>query len=196
MFDTAFHQTIPPKAHTYAIPKRLARKHRIRRYGFHGPSHKYVAHKATELMDKKLRDCKIITCHLGNGCSIAALRDGRCVDTSMGFTPLEGVIMGTRCGDLDPAVVLHLMDRLGMTLDKVRDLLNKKSGMLGLTGLSHDMREIEEEAQKGNEQAVLALDIYSRRIVKYIGAYAAEMGGVDAIVFTVNIGEKFLNPVI
>ena len=190
VFDTAFHQTMPAESFLYALPYSFYEKLKVRRYGFHGTSHRYVARRAAEELDRPMEECKIITCHLGNGASIAAVLHGKSVDTSMGFTPLEGLVMGTRCGDIDPALVLYLMHALSLSAEEMDDLLNKKSGMLGLTGLSHDMREIEDEAQKGNEQAELALDIYSRRIVKYIGAYAAEMGGVDAIVFTGGIGEN------
>jgi acetate kinase len=190
VFDTAFHQTMPAEAFLYALPYSFYEKLKVRRYGFHGTSHRYVAQRAAEVLGRPIEELKLITCHLGNGASVAAVRHGKSVDTSMGFTPLEGLVMGTRSGDIDPALVLYLMHALALSPEEMDDLLNKKSGMLGLSGISHDMREIEEEATKGNEQAQLALDVYSRRIVKYIGAYSAEMGGVDAIVFTGGIGEN------
>jgi len=190
VFDTAFHQSMPKKAFLYPIPYEFYEKYRIRRYGFHGTSHRYVSRRAAEILGKDYYDFKVITCHLGNGASIAAVRHGRSVDTSMGFTPLEGVVMGTRSGDIDPAIVIYMQQNLGMPVDKVYDLLNKKSGMLGLSGLSSDMRDIEEAAQNGNEVAQMALDIYIYRIAKYIGAYAAAMNGVDAIVFTAGVGEN------
>ncbi len=190
VFDTAFHQSMPKKAFLYPIPYEFYEKYRIRRYGFHGTSHRYVSRRAAEILGRDYYDFKVITCHLGNGASIAAVRHGRSVDTSMGFTPLEGVVMGTRSGDIDPAIVIYMQQNLGMPVDKVYDLLNKKSGMLGLSGLSSDMRDIEEAAQNGNEVAQMALDIYIYRIAKYIGAYAAAMNGVDAIVFTAGVGEN------
>jgi acetate kinase len=191
VFDTAFHQSMPKKAYLYALPYELYEKHRIRRYGFHGTSHRYVSRRAAEILGRDYYDFKVITCHLGNGASIAAVRHGKSVDTSMGFTPLEGLVMGTRCGDIDPAIVIYLQQNLGMSVEKVYDLLNKKSGMLGLTNnLSSDMRDIEDAAHSGNEIAQLALDIYVYRIAKYIGAYAAAMNGVDAIVFTAGVGEN------
>lgn len=191
VFDTAFHQSMPKKAYLYALPYELYETHRIRRYGFHGTSHRYVSRRAAEILGRDYYDFKVITCHLGNGASIAAVRHGKSVDTSMGFTPLEGLVMGTRCGDIDPAIVIYLQQNLGMSAEKVYDLLNKKSGMLGLTNnLSSDMRDIEDAAHSGNEIAQLALDIYVYRIAKYIGAYAAAMNGVDAIVFTAGVGEN------
>jgi len=191
VFDTAFHQSMPKKAYLYALPYELYETHRIRRYGFHGTSHRYVSRRAAEILGRDYYDFKVITCHLGNGASIAAVRHGKSIDTSMGFTPLEGLVMGTRCGDIDPAIVIYLQQNLGMSVEKVYDLLNKKSGMLGLTNnLSSDMRDIEDAAQSGNEIAQLALDIYVYRIAKYIGAYAAAMNGVDAIVFTAGVGEN------
>ncbi len=190
VFDTAFHQTMPPTAYLYALPYSLYRKFKVRRYGFHGTSHRYVAHKAAEVLGRPIEELKIITCHLGNGASVAAVKHGRSVDTSMGFTPLEGLVMGTRCGDIDPALVLYIMEREGLSPEEMDELLNKRSGMLGLTELSHDMREIEEKAREGDERCNLALDIYCHRIKKYIGAYAAVMGGVDAVVFTGGVGEK------
>lgn len=191
VFDTAFHQSMPKKAYLYGLPYELYEKYRIRRYGFHGTSHRYVSKRAAEILGRDYYDFKVITCHLGNGASIAAIRHGKSIDTSMGFTPLEGLVMGTRCGDIDPAIVIYLQQNLNMPVEKVYDLLNKKSGMLGLTNnLSSDMRDIEDAAQAGNEIAQLALDIYIYRIAKYIGAYAAAMNGVDAIVFTAGVGEN------
>ncbi|MFN4190166.1 MAG: acetate kinase [Pseudothermotoga sp.] len=190
VFDTAFHQSMPKKAFLYPIPYEFYEKHRIRRYGFHGTSHRYVSKRAAEILGRDYYDFKVITCHLGNGASIAAVRHGRSIDTSMGFTPLEGVVMGTRSGDIDPAIVIYMQQNLGMSVDKVYDILNKKSGMLGLSQLSSDMRDIEDAALAGNEMAQLALDIYIYRIAKYIGAYAAAMNGVDAIVFTAGVGEN------
>jgi acetate kinase len=190
VFDTAFHQTMPPPSYLYAIPYSLYRKLYVRRYGFHGTSHRYVSYRAAEELGRPIEELKIVTCHLGNGASIAAVQCGQSVDTSMGFTPLEGLVMGTRCGDIDPALVLYIMEAQGLTPDEMDDLLNKKSGMLGLTELSNDMREIEEKAKDGDERCNLALDIYCRRIKKYIGAYAAVMGGVDAVVFTGGVGEN------
>lgn len=190
VFDTAFHQSMPKKAFLYPIPYEFYEKYRIRRYGFHGTSHRYVSKRAAEILGRDYYDFKVITCHLGNGASIAAVRHGRSIDTSMGFTPLEGVVMGTRSGDIDPAIVIYMLQNLGMSVDKVYDILNKKSGMLGLSQLSSDMRDIEDAALAGNEMAQLALDIYVYRIAKYIGAYAAAMNGVDAIVFTAGVGEN------
>lgn len=191
VFDTAFHQSILKKAYLYGLPYELYEKYRVRRYGFHGTSHRYVSKRAAEILGRDYYDFKVITCHLGNGASIAAIRHGKSIDTSMGFTPLEGLVMGTRCGDMDPAIVIYLQQNLGMSVDKVYDLLNKKSGMLGLTNnLSSDMRDIENAAAAGNGFAQLALEIYVYRIAKYIGAYAAAMNGVDAIVFTAGVGEN------
>jgi len=190
VFDTAFHQTMPVESYLYALPYSIYEKLRVRRYGFHGTSHKYVAQQAACVLGRPFDELKLITCHLGNGASVTAVKHGKSVDTSMGFTPLEGLVMGTRCGDIDPALVLYLMNAMGLTPEEMDSLLNKKSGMLGLTQVSHDMREIEEEAAKGNPRCELALAIYCRRIKKYIGAYAAVMGGVDAIVFTGGIGEN------
>ncbi|HEY8541132.1 MAG TPA: acetate kinase [Pseudothermotoga sp.] len=190
VFDTAFHQSMPKKAFLYPIPYEFYEKYRIRRYGFHGTSHRYVSKRAAEILGRDYYDFKVITCHLGNGASIAAVRHGKSVDTSMGFTPLEGVVMGTRSGDIDPAIVIYMQQNLGMSVDKVYDILNKKSGVLGLSQLSSDMRDIEDAAHLGNEMAQLALDIYVYRIAKYIGAYAAAMNGVDAIVFTAGVGEN------
>lgn len=188
VFDTAFHQTMPAKAYTYAIPQRLAKKHKIRRYGFHGTSHNYVARKAAKLLGKRFTSLKIITCHLGNGCSMAAVDKGKSVDTSMGFTPLEGLVMGTRCGDLDPAIVDFIEKKEGLSPTDLDNLLNKKSGMLGICG-HNDMRDIYGR-MKLDIKARLAFEVFCYRIIKYIGAYAAAMNGVDAIVFTAGIGEN------
>jgi len=190
VFDTAFHQTMPASSYLYALPRSLYDKLGIRRYGFHGTSHHYVAQRAAEELGRPTEKLKIITCHLGNGASVAAVKHGESVDTSMGFTPLEGLVMGTRCGDIDPALVLYVMNAEGLTPGQMDELLNKRSGMLGLSGVSHDMREIEEKATAGDDRCDLALDIYCHRIKKYIGAYAAVMGGVDVIVFTGGIGEN------
>lgn len=190
VFDTAFHHTIPPKAFLYGLPYTLYKKLGIRRYGFHGTSHRYVAEKAAEFLKKPMRELKLITCHLGNGASITAVDRGESVDTSMGFTPLEGLVMGTRCGDIDPAIVPYLMDKENLNTKQVDSIMNKNSGMLGLTGTSNDMREILAEVDRGSEQHRLAVEIYCYRIRKYIGSYMAAMGGADAIVFTGGIGEN------
>jgi acetate kinase len=190
VFDTAFHQKMPPVAYIYGIPFVLYKKYGIRRYGFHGTSHFYVSRRAGQLMGKSINELKIITCHLGNGASMAAVDQGISVDTSMGFTPLEGLLMGTRSGDLDPAVILHIMAREELSLHEATTLLNKHSGMQGISGVSSDMRDIMEEANKGNAGAKLTLDIYCYRIRKYIGAYAAAMGGLDVLIFTAGVGEN------
>ncbi|MBN1639667.1 MAG: acetate kinase [Anaerolineae bacterium] len=190
VFDTAFHQTMPATAYLYALPYDYYRRFKVRRYGFHGTSHHYVSRRAAEILGQPASLLRVVTCHLGNGASVAAVDGGRSVDTSMGFTPLEGLVMGTRCGDIDPALVLYLMREDGLTPAEMDDLLNKKSGMLGLTELSHDMRDIEAKARDGDLKCDQALDIYCQRIKKYIGAYAAVMNGVDAVVFTGGIGEK------
>ena len=187
VFDTAFHQTMPAKAFMYGIPTEYYEKYQIRRYGFHGTSHRFVSGRAAELLGKGK---KIVVCHLGNGSSLSAVVDGKCVDTSMGLTPLEGVLMGTRSGDLDPAVVECIANNEGMTPTEVLNMLNKKSGFLGLSGVSSDMRDVWTAANAGNEQAKLALEHWAYRISKYIGAYAAAMGGIDAIIFTAGIGEN------
>jgi acetate kinase len=190
VFDTAFHQTMPAASYLYALPFDFYRRLKVRRYGFHGTSHLYVSRRAAEILGAPSTSLKVITCHLGNGASVAAVKGGRSVDTSMGFTPLEGLVMGTRCGDIDPALVLYLMRAEKLSPSEMDELLNKQSGMLGLTELSHDMRDIEAKVKEGNAQCDQALDIYCRRIKKYIGAYAAAMNGVDAVVFTGGIGEK------
>jgi acetate kinase len=191
LFDTAFHQTMEPHAYLYPLPIDMYNTHKIRRYGFHGTSHKYVSIKAAEYLHKDINNLKIITCHLGNGASITAIKKGKSIDTSMGFTPLEGLVMGTRCGDIDPAIPLHLMQQLGMSVEEVNTILNKKSGMLGLTHISNDMRIIEEEiTEKNNPAAIQAFEVYCYRIKKYIGAYTAAMNGLDVLVFTGGVGER------
>jgi len=187
VFDTAFHQTLPEKAFRYAIPKSFYTDQHIRAYGFHGTSHKYVSERAMEYLHKP--DAKLITIHLGNGCSMAAVKSGKSVDTSMGFSPLNGLVMGTRSGDIDPSIIFHLINQLGYDPEQVNSLLNKRSGMLGLTGFS-DMRDIGKAVQEGNKDAELALEMYACRIKKYIGAYAAVLNGLDAIVFTAGVGEN------
>lgn len=191
VFDTAFHQTIPPKAFMYAIPKRFYEHHKIRRYGFHGTSHKYVTMRAAKFVGRPVEILKIITCHLGNGASIAAVNCGVSVDTSMGFTPLEGLMMGTRSGDMDPAIPLYMISSLGLSHEQVYQLLNKQSGLLGLSNLSNDMREIEKNViEIDDKDAYLALEAYAYRIKKYIGSYIAAMNGADIIVFTGGVGEN------
>jgi len=190
VFDTAFHQTMPAKAFLYPLPLEYYTQHKIRRYGFHGTSHKYVSQKAADYLQKDISQLKIITCHLGNGASITAIDGGKSVDTSMGLTPLEGVMMGTRSGDIDPAIVVHLVKQLGMTIDEVNNVLNKQSGMLGLSEVSNDMREIENAITKQDPKATQAFDVYVYKIKKYIGAYIAVMNGVDVIIFTGGIGEN------
>ncbi len=189
-FDTAFHQTIPQKAYMYAIPRDLYEKFGIRRYGFHGTSHRFVARRAVTLMGKAKKETNVITCHLGNGCSITAVKNGKSVDTSMGLTPLEGLVMGTRSGDIDPAIIFYLAERQGMSTRDINTILNKKSGLLGVSGVSNDMRNVLEEASKGNDKAELAIEIFCYRIKKYIGAYTAVLGHVDAVAFTGGIGEN------
>lgn len=190
VFDTAFHQTMPKRAYFYGIPYELYRKYAIRKYGFHGTSHRYVSQKAAEVLQRPIEEVNLITVHLGNGCSMAAVEKGVSIDTSMGFTPLEGLLMGTRSGDIDPTVVTILMHREGLSEDEVNELLNKKSGLLGVSELSNDMRDILEGIDSGNEQAKLAYDMFVYRIKKYIGSYAAVMGRVDAVVLTAGIGEN------
>ena len=189
VFDTAFHSTMPPKAYMYAVPYEWYEKYGVRRYGFHGTSHKYVAHKAAEYLEEPIERLKLITCHLGNGSSIAAVDQGKVVDTSMGMTPLAGLMMGTRCGDLDPSVVNYLKYTLNITGHELDEILNKKSGLLGISGVSSDKRDVEEAAAAGNKRAQLASDMLNYQIKKTIGSYIAAMGGVDAIVFTGGIGE-------
>ncbi len=190
VFDTAFHHTIPPYAYIYGIPYEFYSRYKIRRYGFHGTSHKFVAEQAVRIMKKPRAKLKLVTCHLGNGCSVTAVKNGRSIDTSMGLTPLEGLLMGTRCGDIDPAVVLYIMEKKNLSVKLVDNLLNKESGMLGLSGISNDMRDVQKHAMAGNKRARLTLDIFTYRIKKYIGAYAASMDGLDAVVLTGGIGEN------
>ncbi len=190
VFDTAFHQRMPRKAYLYGIPYGLYSQYKIRRYGFHGTSHRYVADRAATLLGKKAEDLKLVTCHLGNGCSMAAIQGGVSVDTTMGFTPLEGLLMGTRTGDMDPSVILFIMGKEGLTLNEASTLLNKHSGLQGISGISSDMREIVTEMKGGDKRATLAFDVFAYRVKKYIGAYAAILGGVDAVVFTGGIGEN------
>ncbi|MEL7646712.1 MAG: acetate kinase [Sedimentibacter sp.] len=190
VFDTAFHQTMPPVSYIYPLPYELYKELGIRRYGFHGTSHKYVSERVEALTGKELEGMKIITCHLGNGASLTAIKDGKSFDTSMGMTPLEGLVMGTRCGDIDPAIVTFLMNKKNMTAEEVDNLMNKKSGVLGISGVSSDFRDIEGAADEGNERAQLALDKFAYTVKKYIGSYAAAMGGVDVLVFTAGLGEN------
>ena len=189
VFDTAFHQSMPSSSYIYSLPYEYYEKYQLRRYGFHGTSHRYVSARALQLLGDPPHS-KLITCHLGNGSSVCAVIDGRSYDTSMGFTPLEGLTMGTRSGDIDPAIVTYIMDKEGLTPDEMNNVLNKKSGLMGVSGVSSDMRYIEEAAEKGNDRAKLALDIFARGVVRYIGAYAAEMNGADAVIFTAGIGEN------
>lgn len=190
VFDNAFHSTMPDYAYLYAVPYELYEKYHVRRYGFHGTSHRYVSHRLAEILGKDIKDLKIITCHIGNGASVAAIKDGKVMDTSMGLTPLAGVMMGSRSGDIDASAVTYIMDKLGLKPQEMADYLNKKSGVLGISGISSDMRDVENAANEGNERAQLALKMYFYRIKKYIGAYAAAMGGVDAIAFTAGVGEN------
>jgi len=193
VFDTAFHQTMPKQAFLYAIPYEAYEKYGIRKYGFHGTSHKYVSQRAAELMGEQLTNLRVITCHLGNGASIAAIKHGKCIDTSMGFTPLDGLAMGTRCGAIDPAIIPFLMKKENMTTDEVDSYLNKKSGVLGISGVSSDFRDIEDAADAGKERSQLALDMFAYRVRKYIGSYVAALGGVDVIVFTAGLGENSIS---
>lgn len=189
VFDTSFHQTIPPRAYMYAIPYKYYEQNHIRRWGAHGTSHRFVTARVCEFLGVKPEEQRIITCHIGNGASISAVKYGKCIDTSMGLTPLEGLMMGTRSGDIDPSAVLAIMKADHLDPDQMSDVLNKKSGVLGVSGVSSDMREIEDAVHHGNERAILALDMYCYHIRKYIGSYAAAMGGVDTIVFTAGVGE-------
>lgn len=189
VFDTAFGQTMPPKAYLYGLPYEAYTKHKVRRYGFHGTSHRYVSMCAAELMGNP-KQLKLITCHLGNGSSLSAVQDGKCVDTSMGLTPLEGVIMGTRCGSIDPAIVKYMMERENMTIEEMDNYMNKKSGVLGLSGISSDFRDLSSAADAGNERAKMALEAFAYSVKKYFGSYAAAMGGLDCIAFTAGIGEN------
>jgi acetate kinase len=190
VFDTAFHHTLPPHAYIYGLPYEYYKKLKIRKYGFHGTSHEYVSREAARILKRPLEKLKIITCHLGNGCSIAAIDKGKSIDTSMGFTPLEGVVMGTRCGDIDPALITYIMRHKKIDSHAIDNILNKESGLKGISGMSNDMRILEAKAKSGNKRAQLALDIFAYRIRKYIGSYAAVMSGLDALVFTAGIGEN------
>lgn len=189
VFDTAFHQTMPAKAYMYAVPYKYYEKNNIRRWGAHGTSHRFVTARVCEMLGVKPEEVRIVTCHIGNGASVSAVKYGQCVDTSMGLTPLEGLMMGTRSGDTDPSAVLIIMKKEGLNPDEMSDLLNKQSGVLGISGISSDIREVEEAIAAGNERAKLAMEMYDYRIKKYIGAYAAAMGGVDIVVFTAGVGE-------
>lgn len=190
VFDTAFHQTMEPDSYIYPLPMEYYDQYKVRRYGFHGTSHMYVSQRCAELMNKHLKDTKIITCHLGNGASITAVDGGKSVNTSMGFTPLAGIMMGTRCGDIDPAIVPFLMRKTGMTPDEMDTMMNKKSGMLGVSGISSDARDIENGCKEGNERAILTQNLYVNRVINTVGGYYAQLGGLDAIVFTGGIGEN------
>jgi acetate kinase len=190
VFDTAFHQTMPQQAFLYGIPYEAYKQYGVRRYGFHGTSHKFVSQRAAEMIGDHMTNLRIITCHLGNGASISAVKNGKSLDTSMGFTPLQGLVMGTRCGDIDPAIPAYLMKKMNLSPDEIDNYLNKKSGVLGLSGLSSDFRDLEQAADQGNERAKLAIDVFTYTVRKYIGSYAAVMGGVDAIVFTAGLGEN------
>ncbi len=190
VFDTAFHQTMPSKAYMYAVPYEYYENDGIRRYGFHGTSHRYVSSRCAELMGKPIEELKIVSCHLGNGSSLAAVKGGECVDTSMGFTPLVGLPMGTRCGDLDNGVVQFLMNKYGYNIDEMLNILNKKSGVQGISGVSSDFRDLESAAKEGNERAQLALDMFSYWVAKVAGSYVAAMNGVDAVIFTAGVGEN------
>ena len=190
VWDTAFGGTMEPKAYLYAIPREYYEKYGVRRYGFHGTSHKYVSERAADMLNVNLDDLKLITCHLGNGASVSAIKRGKCIDTSMGFTPLEGLVMGTRSGDIDPAIVTFIREKEGLEPGVANEILNKKSGVLGISGVSSDFRDIEAAAEEGNERAMLALKVFAHKVRFYIGAYIAEMNGVDAIVFTAGVGEN------
>lgn len=190
VFDTAFHQTMPPKAYIYGLPYEMYEKYKIRKYGFHGTSHKYVSQRAAVLLNRPLEDLKLISCHLGNGSSITAIDGGKSIETSMGFTPLEGLMMGTRSGDLDPAIVSYIQQKEDLTSKRVNDFLNKKCGVLGVSGVSSDFRDIEAAAEEGNYRAQLALDVFAHDVKKYIGSYAAVLDGADAIIFTAGLGEN------
>ncbi len=193
VFDTAFHSTLPPKAFLYGISPEWYRKHHIRRYGFHGTSHKYASARACQLAGIDFGNCKIVSCHLGNGASAAAVKNGKSIDTSMGFTPVEGLVMGSRCGDIDAEVLLHIMENHHYSTSRIRQLINREAGLLGLSGVSSDYREVEKAAEKGNASARLALDVYHYRVKKYIGAYAATLEGIDILVFTGGVGENSSN---
>lgn len=190
VFDTAFHQTMPAESYIYALPYEYYEKYKIRRFGFHGTSHKYITNRAAEMLGKDVNEVNLITCHLGNGSSICAVKNGKSIDTSMGFTPLEGLAMGTRCGDLDPAILPFLMEKENLSTDEINTLINKKSGVLGISGVSSDFRDIEAARDEGNKRAKLALDIFGKRVRGYIGSYMTELDHVDAIVFTAGVGEN------
>lgn len=190
VFDTAFHQTMPKKAYIYALPYEYYDKYKVRKFGFHGTSHKYVAERAAHILGKPLNTLKIVTCHLGNGSSIAAVDCGKTIDTSMGFTPLDGLAMGTRCGAIDPAVVTFIMHKEGLTTEQMDEIMNKKSGVLAISGVSSDFRDLDTAVKQGNDRAALALEIFAYQVKKFIGSYACAMGGLDAIVFTAGIGEN------
>ena len=193
VFDTAFHQTIPALNYIYALPYEYYEKYKVRRYGFHGTSHQYITERAAEMLGKNLDDVNLITCHLGNGSSISAVIGGKCYDTTMGFTPLEGLAMGTRTGDMDPAIVPFIMDKENLSTEEMSNVMNKKSGVLGISGVSSDFRDLEEAAEKGNERAQLALDIFENRVRKFIGAYLTEMDHCDGIIFTAGVGENSIS---
>ncbi|TLS39110.1 acetate kinase [Pseudalkalibacillus caeni] len=190
VFDTAFHQTMPEQSYLYSLPYEYYEKYGIRKYGFHGTSHKYVSQRAAQLLGRPIEQLRLLSCHLGNGASIAAIEGGKSIDTSMGFTPLAGVTMGTRSGNIDPALIPYIMEKTGQTAEEVIQILNKKSGLLGVSGFSSDLRDIEQEAAAGNQRAELALEVFASKIHKYIGSYAARMAGLDAIIFTAGIGEN------
>ncbi len=190
VFDTAFHQTMPPESYIYALPYEYYEKYGVRRYGFHGTSHKYVAERASKILNCDLDDLKLITCHLGNGASVSAIKRGKCIDTSMGLTPLEGLVMGTRAGDIDPAIVNFVAEKEGLSTKEMDTILNKKSGVLGISGVSSDFRDIEAAVEDGNQRAALALKVFAHKVRFYIGAYIAEMNGCDAIIFTAGVGEN------
>ena len=190
VFDTAFHQTMPAESYIYALPYEYYEKYGVRRYGFHGTSHKYVTLRAAEMLGKKVEDVNLVTCHVGSGASLAAIKNGKCFDTSMGMTPLEGLVMGTRCGDVDAAILKFLADKKGLSLADLDSIMNKKSGVLGISGVSSDMRDIETAVKEGNQRAKIAYDVFIHRIKHYVGAYLAELGGADAIVFTAGVGEN------
>ncbi|MCT4544214.1 MAG: acetate kinase [Vallitalea sp.] len=190
VFDTAFHQTMPAKSYLYALPYEYYKKYKLRRYGFHGTSHNYVSKRTAEFLGKDIKDMKIVVCHLGNGASICAVDGGKSIDTSMGLTPLEGLAMGTRCGDMDPAIIQFLADKEDLTIDEINTILNKKSGVLGISELSSDFRDLENAIDEGNKRAELTMNVFCYRVAKYIGAYAAAMNGIDAITFTAGLGEN------
>ncbi|MGF7185124.1 acetate kinase [Desulfitispora alkaliphila] len=190
VFDTAFHQSMPEYAYSYALPYEDCKELGVRKYGFHGTSHKYVSQRAAEILGVNIEDTKMITCHLGNGASVAAVKGGKSIETSMGLTPLEGLIMGTRCGDIDPAVIPFVMEKKELDVDGISNYMNKKSGVLGISGVSSDFRDIEEAAEQGNQRAQLALDMFAHRVKRYIGSYSAAMNGVDTIIFTAGLGEN------